>query len=47
MDHYYSKVIETFVALLKCQFADRQLLLVNTVRNLKFLEDYSDRQEQI
>ena len=21
-DHYYSKVIETFVALLKCQFAD-------------------------
>ena len=32
-DHYYSKVIETFVALLKCQFADQQLLLVNTARN--------------
>ena len=29
-DHYYSKVIETFVSILKCQFADRQLLLVNT-----------------
>ena len=29
-DHYYSKVIETFVTILKCQFADRQLLLVNT-----------------
>ena len=29
-DCYYSKVIETFVAILKCQFADRQLLLVNT-----------------
>ena len=46
-DHYYSKVIETFVALLKHQFADRQLLLVNTARSLKFLEDYADRQEQI
>ena len=43
-DHYYSKVIETFVALLKCQFMDRQLLLVNTDRSLKFLEEYADRQ---
>ena len=43
-DCYYSKVIETFVALLKCQFADRQLLLVNTARSLKFLEEYADRQ---
>ena len=47
MDHYYSKVIETFVALLKCQFADRQLLLVNTARSLKFLEDYVDQQALI
>ena len=46
-DHYYSKVIETFVALLKCQFADQQLLLVNTARSLKFLEDYVDHQGQI
>ena len=46
-DHYYSKVIETFVALLKCQYADQQLLLVNTTRSLKFLEDYVDRQGQI
>ena len=29
-DRYYSKVIETFISILKCQFADRQLLLVNT-----------------
>ena len=43
-DRYYSKVIETFVALLKRQFADRQLLLVNTARSLKFLEEYADRQ---
>ena len=41
-DHYYSKVIETFVALLKCQFMDTQLILVNTARSLKFLEDYVD-----
>ena len=46
-DHYYSKVIETFITLLKCQFADRQLLLVNTARSLKFLEDYVDHQARI
>ena len=46
-DRYYSKVIETFIALLKRQFADQQLLLVNTARSLKFLEDYVDRQVQI
>ena len=46
-DHYYSKVIETFVTLFKCQFADRQLLLVNTARSLKFLKDYVDRPAQI
>ena len=46
-DHYYSKVIETFVALLKCQFTDQQLLLMNTARSLKFLKDYADHQGQI
>ena len=46
-DHYYSKVIETFVLLLKRQFADRQLLLVNTTRSLKFLEEYANRQALI
>ena len=46
-DRYYSKVIETFVALLKCQFTDRQLLLVNTARSLKFLKDYVDQQALI
>ena len=46
-DWYYSKVIETFVAIIKRQFADRQLLLVNTAHSLKFLEEYSDRQAQI
>ena len=46
-DHYYSKVIENFIAILKCQFANRQLLLVNTAQILKFLEDYTDHQAQI
>ena len=46
-NRYYSKVIETFVALLKWQFRDRQLLLVNTARSLNFLEEYADRQVQI
>ena len=46
-DRYYSKVIETFVALLKWQFTDRQLLLVNTARSLNFLEEYADRQALI
>ena len=47
MDWYYSKVIETFTLLLKQQFADRQLLLINTIRSLKFLEEYTDRQALI
>ena len=46
-DRYYSKVIKTFVFLIKRQFADRQTLLVNTARCLKFLEEYADRQAQI
>ena len=46
-DHYYNKVIETFISILKCQFADSQLLLVNTTQSLKFLEEYADCQAQI
>ena len=46
-DHYYSKVIETFISILKCQFADHQLLLVNTAPSLKFIEQYADHQAQI
>ena len=33
--------------LLKRQFADRQLLLINTARSLKFFEEYADRQALI
>ena len=46
-DRYYSKVIKTFVFLIKRQFVDRQTLLVNTAHSLKFLEEYTDRQAQI
>ena len=46
-DRYYTKVIETFVSIIKRQFADRQLLLVNTAHCLKFLEEYADHQSQI
>ena len=46
-DRYYSKVIKTFVFLIKRQSVDRQTLLVNTTCSLKFLEEYTDRQAQI
>ena len=46
-DRYYTKVIETFVSILKHQFADCQLLLVNTAHCLTFLEEYMDCQSQI
>ena len=47
MDRYYSKVIQTFVSIIKRQFTDRQTLLINTACSLKFLEEYTDRQAQI
>ena len=42
-NRYYSKVIETFVTLLKRQFMDRQLLLVNTASILhqQYVGDFS------
>ena len=46
-DRYYSKVIQTFVSIIKRQFTDRQTLLINTAHSLKFLEDYTNRQAQI
>ena len=46
-NRYYTKVTETFVSILKRQFADCQLLLVNTACCLKFLEEYADHQSQI
>ena len=46
-NRYYSKVIQTFVSIIKRQFPDRQTLLINTAHSLKFLEVYTNRQAQI
>ena len=43
-NRYYTKVIKTLTQLLKSSFSDRQLVLVNMVRALKFLESYGNRQ---
>ena len=40
-DRYYTKVIQTLTCLMKNSFHDRQLILVNTARVLKFLESYA------
>ena len=40
-DKYYTKVIQKLTHLMKNSFHDRQLVLVNTARALKFLESYA------
>ena len=47
VDRYYTKVIKTLTQLLKSSFNDRQLVLVNTARALKFLESYVARQTKL
>ena len=37
-DRYYTKVVQTLTHLMKNSFHDRQLVLVNTARMLKFLK---------
>ena len=39
--------MKTFIELIKRGAADRQIVLVNTARALKYLEDYSTRQSQL
>ena len=46
-NRYYTEVIETFVSILKRQFTDHQLLLVDTACCLNFFEEYADHQSQI
>ena len=46
-ERYYTKVIKTLTCLLKNSFHDRQLVLVNSARALKFLESYAMRQEKL
>ena len=47
VDRYYTKVIKILTQLLKSSFNDRQLVLINTVRALKFLESYVSRQTKL
>ena len=46
-DRYYTKVIKTLTHLLKNSFHDRQLVLVNSPKVLKFLESYTARQTKL
>ena len=46
-DRYYTKVIQTLTCLMKKSFHDRQLVLVNTARVLKFLESYAAQQAKL
>ena len=46
-DHYYMKVIQTFVELIKRNTANKQIVLVNTAQALKYLETYGQRQSQL
>ena len=46
-DHYYTNVIKTFVEIIKQSATDRQIVLVNTARVLKYLEDFGQRQSQL
>ena len=47
IDHYYTKVIQTFVEIIKRNASNRQIMLVNTARALKYLELYGQRQSQL
>ena len=46
-DRYYTKVIQMLMCLMKNSFHDRQLVLINTARVLKFLESYASRQTKL
>ena len=46
-DRYYTKVIQTLTHLMKNSFHDRQLILINTGRVLKFLESYASPQTKL
>ena len=46
-DRYYTRVIQTLTCLMKNSFHDRQLVLANTARALKFLESYAACQTKL
>ena len=46
-DHYYTSVIKTFLEIIKQSATDRQTVLVNMARALKYLGDFGQRQSQL
>ena len=46
-DHCYTSVNKTVVKIIKWRTTDRQIVLVNTARALKYLEDFGQRQSQL
>ena len=46
-DRYYMKVIQMLTQFKKNSFHDRQLILINTARALKFLESYALQQTKL
>ena len=46
-DRYYTKVIQMLMRLMKNSFHNRQLVLINTARVLKFLESYTSRETKL
>ena len=46
-DYYYTSVIKTYVEIVKRSATDRQIILVNTARALKYLQDFRQRQSQL
>ena len=47
MDCYYTSVIKSFIEIIKRSATDRQIVLVNMARALKYLEDFGQRQSQL
>ena len=46
-DCYYTSIIKTFIEIIKWSVTDRQIVLVNTTRALKYLEDFGQKQSQL
>ena len=47
MDCYYTNIIRTCVEIVKRSASDRQIVLVNRARAIKYLEDFRQRQSQL
>ena len=47
VDRYFMSVIKTFIEIIKCSATDHQIVLINTARALKYLEDFGKWQSQL